>query len=117
MATVGVKARSSDGGQMNVIKRDKLIKFWRKHNQSEGPLEDWYRKALKAQWRNIEDVRRLYPSADIAIVGSGKTVVIFNIGGNNYRLIAAIHYNREKIYILDIMTHDEYSKNKWKERY
>jgi len=102
---------------MRIITKDRLIAFWEKHSQSKDPLKDWYRKALPAQWQNIEDIRYLYPHADLATVSSGRTVVIFNIGGNKYRLITAIHYNRGRVYILDVMTHDEYSKDKWKERF
>lgn len=102
---------------MRIIKRSAIIVFWEKHNQSKEPLEDWYRKTEKAKWLNIGDVRLVYPHADLVTVDSGNTVVVFNIGGNKYRLITAIHYNTGIVYVLDIMTHAEYSKNEWKERF
>ena len=49
------------------------------------------------------------------MVDSNRTVVIFNIGGKNYRLITAIHYNRQLVFVLRFMTHAEYSKNRWKD--
>jgi mRNA interferase HigB len=60
-------------------------------------------------------VRRSFRSADEVTVASGRTVVIFNIGGNRFRLITAIHYNRGKVFELRFMTHAEYSKDRWKD--
>jgi mRNA interferase HigB len=56
----------------------------------------------------------VFPHADAVIVESGKPVTVFNIAGNKFRLITAIHYNRQVIYTLRVMTHGEYSKDKWK---
>ncbi len=58
---------------------------------------------------NFAELRELFPSADRV---ANKTV--FNIGGNKYRLIAALHYNRGRIYIRAILTHREYDKGNWK---
>ncbi len=71
----------------------------------------------KAKWDHINDVRRIFPSADAVKVKSGRTATVFNIGGNKYRLITAIHYNKKKIFILDILNHADYSKGSWKEKY
>ncbi len=49
-------------------------------------------------------------------VASGKTVTVFNIGGNKFRLVVAIHYNRQRVYLLRLMTHAEYSKNRWQKK-
>jgi mRNA interferase HigB len=57
----------------------------------------------------------VYPHADAVTVASGRTVVVFNIRGNRYRLVTAIHYNRQLVYTLRFMTHAEYSKNRWKD--
>ncbi len=62
------------------------------------------------EFKSIAELRTIFPSADKA----GK-LTVFNIGGNKIRLIAAIHYNRQKIYIREVLTHAEYDKNKWKE--
>jgi len=63
----------------------------------------------------LAEVRAVHPHADPVVVASGRTVVVFNIRGNRYRLATAIHYNRQIIYTLRFMTHAEYSKNRWKD--
>lgn len=78
-------------------------------------LSAWLTNASRATWRNLAEVRRVYPHADPVEVGSGRTVVVFNLRGNRYRLITAIHYNRQVIYTLRFMTHAEYSKDRWKD--
>jgi mRNA interferase HigB len=72
--------------------------------------------AEKADWKDLDNVRLQFPHADQVRVGSNRHVVVFNIGGNEYRLIAAIHYNTQTVYVLMIMTHAEYSKEKWKSK-
>ena len=64
----------------------------------------------KASFKSFEELRTVFPNADKV----GK-VTVFNIGGNKVRLIAAIHYNRQKVYIRAVLTHTEYDKNKWKD--
>jgi mRNA interferase HigB len=78
-------------------------------------LAAWLKNANEARWRNLAEVRRVYPHADLVTVGSQRTVVVFNIRGNRYRLVTAIHYNRQIIYTLRLMTHAEYSKHRWKD--
>mgnify|MGYP001361057730 CR=1 FL=1 len=78
-------------------------------------LAAWLQNAGQASWRNIADVRKVYPHADPVNVASRRTVVVFNIRGNRYRLVTAIHYNRQIIYTLRFMTHAEYSKDRWKD--
>lgn len=63
---------------------------------------------------HFADVRRTYPSADKVKVASGNTVTVFNIGGNKIRLVTAIHYNTQTVYILRVLTHQEYDKEGWK---
>jgi len=68
----------------------------------------------EAEWKNLIEMRAVISSADEVTVASGRRVVVFNIGGNKYRLIAAVHYNTQIVYALLFMTHAEYSKDKWK---
>ncbi len=63
----------------------------------------------KANFTSFADIRKAFPHADQV----GK-LTVFNIGGNKARLIAAIHYNRQKVYIRAVLTHQEYDKNKWR---
>src|SRR5688572_26138657 len=100
---------------MNVITRKPLRDFAAKHPDAATPLEQWYRTASKAKWHSIQDVRVIYPHADSVEVSSGNDVVVFNMGGNKYRLVAAIHYNKQRLYVLRLLTHAEYSKGKWKD--
>ena len=69
----------------------------------------------QATWGSLQDVRRVYPPADAVTVASGGTVTVFNLCGNKYRLIVAIHFNRQRVYILRLLRHAEYSKGRWKE--
>ncbi|MGJ8677066.1 MAG: type II toxin-antitoxin system HigB family toxin [Akkermansiaceae bacterium] len=77
-------------------------------------LGAWRIMVKASEWKSIEDVRKTYPSADPVNVKSGRTVTIFNVCGNDYRLITAIHYDKQRIYTLEFLTHAEYDKNNWK---
>lgn len=77
-------------------------------------LTHWRAVVRAAHWNNLSDVRRHYPSADAVRVASGSTVVVFNVCGNDFRLITAIHYNTQCVFTLRFLTHAEYSKDKWK---
>ncbi len=101
---------------MRVIAKGMLVKFWEIHEQARKPLEEWWALAAKARWTNFDDVRRIFASSDQVKAKSGNTVYVFNIGGNKYRLIAAIHYKSQKVFIREVLTHEEYSKGTWKER-
>jgi mRNA interferase HigB len=100
---------------VRVIKHSRLQEYWEAHARAKKSLENWYVVTKKAAWRNLAEVRQTYGSTDEVKVRSKKSVVIFNIGGNNYRLICAIHYDRQKVFVLRFMTHAEYDKNDWKE--
>ena len=100
---------------MRVIKHSRLREYWETQARAKKSLENWYIVTKRATWRNLAEVRQTFGSADEVKVRSKKSVVIFNIGGNNYRLICAIHYDRQKVFVLRFMTHAEYDKNDWKE--
>jgi mRNA-degrading endonuclease HigB of HigAB toxin-antitoxin module len=59
---------------------------------------------------SFAELREIFPDADQV-----SRLTVFNIGGNKIRLISAIHYNRRKVYIRAVLTHEEYSKSRWKE--
>lgn len=67
-----------------------------------------------AEWKSLIEMRAVIPSADEVIVDSGRRTVVFNIGGNKYRLIAAVHFNTQIVYAMLFLTHAEYSKGRWK---
>ena len=99
---------------MRIIKPKRLRELAERYPAVAESLEKWYQLVRHAHWDSLHDARRVYPHADAVIVESGKTVTVFNIGGNKYRLIVAIHYNTQCVYILDLLTHAEYDKNFWK---
>ena len=98
---------------MRVIKRLPLQRFWEAHRAAEAPLREWYRLARKAKWRDFPALRRTFGQTDRVPVKSGGQVEVFDIGGNKFRLVGKVSYNKSKIYVLRVMTHKEYSKMKW----
>ena len=100
---------------MRIIKEAFLVAKGREHPPAARHLDTW-RKTVKAMaWRNLGDVRQSYPDTDAVKVRSGRTVLVFNIRRNDYRLIAAAHFNRQIVYVMRFMTHAEYSKDRWKD--
>lgn len=91
---------------MRIISLKKLKEFWLKHTDAEDALKSWYFEAKGASWKSFSDIKKRYKSADV-LPGNR---VIFNIKGNNYRLIVQIHYNTGIVYIRFVGTHAEYSK-------
>ena len=100
---------------MRINKIPFLVEAIQKHRKARKWIESWCAIVKEVQWKNIKEVRASYPSADTVTVGSGSNVVVFNVCGNDFRLIVAIHYNRGIVYTLRFLGHAEYSKNKWKE--
>lgn len=94
---------------MRIISRKRLLEFADQHADSRDALFAWHQIAKAAQWKSLAEVRQAYPNADA--VGN-KTV--FNIKGNRYRLITAIHYNTGKVFIRAILTHAEYDRGDWR---
>lgn len=80
------------------------------HADAKSPLNSWFKIVNKEMFESFNDIRKIFPSADQV-----KNFVVFNIGGNKYRLIAFIRYNLRRVYIRHILTHKEYDKEKWKE--
>jgi mRNA interferase HigB len=94
---------------MHVISQRKLREFWAEHARAEEPLRSWYRVASEARWQNPNEVKQTYNTVDCV----GRKVV-FDVGGNKYRLIAVIDYERHKLFIRFVLTHEEYDKGQWK---
>jgi mRNA interferase HigB len=91
------------------ISRKKLLEAAREHGDLGGPLDVWYRIAKKARWKNLTEVRHLFPSADAV-----DEFTVFNIKGNAYRLITEINYRTGRIFLRYVLTHAEYTKEGWK---
>jgi mRNA interferase HigB len=99
---------------MRVISKTRLRQFWEQsgYDDAGGPLRAWYThvNSKTVSWRSWGDVKGDFASA--SIVGN---CVVFNIGGNKYRLVTRILYPSQKVFVLKVMTHEEYDENKWKE--
>ena len=101
---------------MRIISPKALKQFAIRQPAAGKPLAAWTIATSRALWRNMMDVRELFPHADAVLTNSGRTVVIFNVGGNKFRLITAIHFNTGRVYILRVFTHGEYDRIDWKEQ-
>ena len=91
---------------MRVIALRTLREFWQRHSQAEDSLRSWYAVASRASWDTPADVKADYRHASFL----ENNRVIFNIKGNDYRLVAAIHYERGIIYVRFIGSHAEYDR-------
>jgi mRNA interferase HigB len=96
---------------MHIITKRALKAFYIQHPDAKNHLLRWFRILSKTDFANVSELRSSF-SNSVDSVGN-KTV--FNIGGNKYRLIASIHFNRKKVYIRRILTHVEYDKGDWKQ--
>jgi mRNA interferase HigB len=96
---------------MRVITKRTLLDFWEKHPDALSPLSAWYAEAVKAQWSTPQDIKLQYKTASFL----GDNRVVFNVGGNKYRLIVKINYPYGTVYIRFIGTHAEYDKIKAEE--
>jgi mRNA interferase HigB len=94
---------------MHVISLKKLKQFWHSHPTAKVGLRYWYKLTITVRWQCFNDVCQAFPSADRV-----KNFVVFNIGGNNFRLITYIDYAQNKVFIRDVLTHGEYNKENWK---
>jgi len=95
--------------------KESFIKACAPANSKVGKwLKSWTVVVKSSEWKNLQDLQRVYPSADSVKVKSGRSVTIFDVCGNDYRLITAIHYDKQRVYTLEFLTHAEYDKNKWK---
>jgi len=97
------------GGSLRVISKRRLKEFWVRHPQAETPLLAWYQIARVRTWRSLVEVRRDFAHADL--VGDW---TVFNIGGNDFRLVVDIWYSGQVVYVKAVMTHEEYDKGRWK---
>ena len=91
---------------MRIITRSTLRAFWERHADVEVALIAWCQDAAQAKWKTPEDVKNVYASA--SIIANNR--VVFNIKGNQYRLVVAINYTFGIIYIRFIGSHQDYDK-------
>ena len=93
---------------MRIIAKRTLKRFWQHPGYADArrPLESWYDEALKAIWRSPQEVRGQYASASIC----GNNRVVFNVGGNKYRLVVEMQYSAGIVWVKFIGTHEQYDR-------
>jgi len=94
---------------VHIISWKKLDDFILKHPNSESSLKSWYKIIKNTNFKDFNDLRKVFNSVDQV-----DKFTVFNISGNHFRLIAAIHFNRQKVFVRNVLTHSEYDKGKWK---
>ena len=94
---------------VHIISRKALRNFWKKYPDSQTALLRWFKIMSTTNFQNFDELRATFPSADS--VGG---LIVFNIGGNKYRVIASVHFNRRKVYIRHVLTHSEYDRGRWR---
>jgi mRNA interferase HigB len=103
---------------MRVISKRRLRLFWEKHPSAKEPLNAWWRivSDRDTHWQHIHDVKAMLTGVDGFNLECGIPVVVFNIGGNKYRLVARVLYEYGRVYVKAVLTHEEYDSTFWKEQ-
>jgi len=91
---------------MVIITKSKLYQYAESNPQIKAPINDWYDKVVNANWKNLAELKNDFKSVDFI----GNDRYVFNIKGNNYRLVVMIHFDIRTIYIRFIGSHSEYDK-------
>lgn len=92
--------------RMRIITHRTLVLFYQKHADAETAIEEWYKKTSAAEWETFADMKKSFNSVDAV----GNQRFVFNIKGNEYRLIAIVKFRIKMVYIRFIGTHSEYDK-------
>lgn len=90
---------------MHPVSKQTLKRFWERHPVAEKPLREWLRVVRKSAWRGFAELKAVYASADQVV-----KLVVFDIGGNKYRLTAKVEYAKGKVFVIFMDTHEEYDR-------
>jgi mRNA interferase HigB len=90
---------------VHVITQRRLLEFWEEHPEAKPPLVSWYKVTQKVRWKNFADLKRTFNSADYVA-----PFVVFDVGGNNFRIVAKVEYRFGKVFIAHVFTHAEYDR-------
>jgi mRNA interferase HigB len=96
---------------MRVIFKGPIREFWERRPESKPALEEWFRKVSQLAAASFPELRRTFGSADYV---DGYT--LFDVGGNKYRIATVIHYDKQRLYVRQVMTHSEYDGNDWRRK-
>ena len=91
---------------MRIVSRKRLVEFWEIHPDAEQPLRAWYAETKKATWKTPAEIKAIYRS--VSILPHNR--VVFNIKGNDYRIVVVVEYTQGKLFIRFIGTHSEYDR-------
>ena len=91
---------------MRIIARKKIVDYYTVHPQAKSALDEWYSKTEEAEWKSLQDIKKTFNSVDYV----GNQHYVFNIKGNDYRLIVVIKFTPQHVFIRFIGTHAEYDK-------
>jgi mRNA interferase HigB len=89
---------------LRIISRRRLREFGEQHRDAESPLNTWYGIVKTKDYKNPHEVRQDFPTASFL----GKYRTVFNIGGNKHRLVVDMRYDLRRVYIREVLTHEEY---------
>jgi mRNA interferase HigB len=95
---------------VRIISLKMLRGFWEKHATAESPVRNWYTVVRRTRFADFKHMKQVFGSADYV-----SPYTVFNVGGNNYRVIVHIHYNTGKVFVRWTLTHREYDE--WNKRY
>ncbi|HTL28315.1 MAG TPA: type II toxin-antitoxin system HigB family toxin [Tepidisphaeraceae bacterium] len=100
---------------MTVLNKVELERFMAKHADAADWIRNWVEVTESAEWHSIVDVRMSFPHADAVYFRKTKvTITIFNVKGNEYRLLTVIRYAQQEVFVRRALSHAEYDKRKWK---
>lgn len=93
---------------MRIIAKNTIVEYYTKNPQAKSALTEWYVKTEKAEWRSLVDIKQTFNSVDYV----GNQHYVFNIKGNDYRLVVVVKFTPKNVYIRFIGTHAEYERIK-----
>ena len=89
-----------------MIAKRTLREFWAEHPDAENPLKAWYQEVNRARWQTPHDVKAHFRTASVL----KNSRVVFNVAGNKYRIVVAISYRWQKVWVRFIGTHEQYDQ-------
>jgi len=93
---------------MHIISFRKLREFFEEDSNSKVALQDWYKRASKAEWDDFSDIKKTFSTVDSV----GNSRFVFNVKGNHYRIVALVLFQIKRVYIRWVGTHKDYDKIK-----